>query len=111
MDFLALMVISDFDNFFYAEHSSSSEISKKIVESKDNLYGEMFKIQMSTSRNAQRYQPDKKAADYSGSKTLTPEEREIAANIYNKEAVEYNRFIPIKATAWISTVIRCADDY
>jgi len=31
-DFLALMVISEFDNFFYAEHNSASEISKKIIE-------------------------------------------------------------------------------
>jgi hypothetical protein len=31
-DFTALMVISEFDNFFYEEHNSASEISKKIVE-------------------------------------------------------------------------------
>ena len=70
----------------------------------------MFKFQTSTSRNAQLYQK-KKAADYSGSKILTPEEREIAANIYNKKAVEYNRFIPLKATAWIRTVTDWANAY
>ena len=43
------------------------------------------------------------------SKELTPEEREIAANIYNVQAVEYNKFIPIKATAWISTVTKWAN--
>ena len=32
MDFIALMVISNFDDFFYEEHNSASEISKKIIE-------------------------------------------------------------------------------
>ena len=117
MDFLALMVISDFDNFFYAEHSSSSEISKKIVGMKDDLYAEMFKIQTSTSRDAQPY-PKKEAKQFKAikkdkgtSKELTPEERETAANIYNKHANEINKFIPLKATAWISSVTDWANDY
>ena len=110
MDFLALMVIADFDNFFYAEHSSASEISKKIVELKDDEYGDMFTIQMSSSRDAQKY-PPKTAAQFAAvalKPRLSAEERQTAADIYNKELLEFNKFTPLKSTAWLSSIERWA---
>lgn len=112
IDFLALVVISNFDNFFYAEHSSTSEISKKIVEMKDAEYESMFKIQMSTSRDAQPY-PQKSVEDF----VLEPwnlkdaDARKAAAEEYNREAAEYNRFIPLKSTAWITSVQKWANEH
>ena len=50
-DFIALMIISEFDNIFYEEHSDR-EISKKIILEKDDLYVEMFTIQTTTSKDA-----------------------------------------------------------
>ena len=49
-DFIALMVISAFDNFFYEEYSDI-EISKKLIIEKDDLYETLFTIQTTTSRN------------------------------------------------------------
>ena len=50
-DFIALMVISDFDNFFYDEHSKN-EHSKKFIIEKDDTFAELFNVQTTTSRDA-----------------------------------------------------------
>ena len=47
-DFIALMVISEFDNFFYEEHSKD-QVAKKLILEKDDIYGELFKVQTTTS--------------------------------------------------------------
>ena len=49
MNFLALAVIADFDNFFY--DALFDPTYKKVITDSD-LYGEFLKIQTTTSKNA-----------------------------------------------------------
>ena len=48
-DFLALMIISEFDNYFYEQYPSH-DISKKLILGKDDIYADLFKIQTTTSK-------------------------------------------------------------
>ena len=74
-DFIALMVISDFDNFFYEEHSKSQS-AKKVVTEKDDAYQELFKVSVTTSRDAY----------------------ELSGN------PDFNKFEPLAASVWIEKV-------
>ena len=69
------MVISDFDNFFYEEHSKS-QVAKKIVTEKDEAYKDLFKVSVTTSRDA----------------------------FADPDNPDFNKFEPLAASIWIEKV-------
>ena len=50
-DFLAVKVIAELDDYFFLEHTTSSEVCKQIILDED-LQGELLKIETTTSRDA-----------------------------------------------------------
>ena len=69
------MVISEFDNFFYEEHSKSQS-AKKVVTEKDEAFQDLFRVSVTTSRDAY----------------------ELPNN------PEFNKFEPLPASIWIEKV-------
>ena len=51
-DFIAMVVISNFDDFFYIQHRASSEISKDVIDKSNSVYAELFTIKASSSPNS-----------------------------------------------------------
>ena len=72
-DFLAMMIISDFDNYFFEEHHSH-ELSKSIILNKDDKYLDLFTVMRTTSIDCYR----------------------------DEENENFNRFKPLKATKWLN---------
>mmetsp|Transcript_3334 Transcript_3334/g.4452 ORF Transcript_3334/g.4452 Transcript_3334/m.4452 type:complete len:201 (+) Transcript_3334:828-1430(+) len=73
-DFLAMKVISEFDNYLYLEHTKDNPI-KTLVESQSADFLELFLIQSTTSTDC-----------------IPPEEN---PNI--------NKFVPLKSTVWVNS--------
>ena len=73
-DFIALMVISEFDNFFYEEHSKD-QVAKKIILEKDDTYAKLFYVQTTTSSEA-----------------------------YSTKDKDFNKFVPYKSSEWVDKV-------
>ena len=69
------MVISEFDNFFYEEHSKN-QIAKKIILEKDDTFVKLFNVQTTTSSQAIRLEND----------------------------LMFNKFVPYKSSEWVDKV-------
>lgn len=74
-DFIALMVISEFDNFFYEEHSKD-QVAKKIILEKDDTFVELFNVQTTTSSVAYALEHDR----------------------------SFNKFIPYESSEWVDKI-------
>ena len=72
-DFLAMMIISDFDNYFFEEHHSH-ELSKSIIMNRGEKYKPLFTVMRTTSKDCYREENDK----------------------------NHNRFKPLRATKWLN---------
>ena len=51
MNFLALAVIADLDDFFFTAHGEN-ELGKRMVKNDDGEYTDLYKIETTTSRDA-----------------------------------------------------------
>ena len=69
------MVISEFDNFFYEEHSDD-QVAKKLILGKDETYEELFNVQTTTSTVAEKIEGDE----------------------------EFNKFVPYASSKWINKI-------
>ena len=69
------MVISEFDNFFYEEHSKE-QVAKNIILEKDDTFAKLFNVQTTTSTVA-----------YS-----LPDDR------------NFNKFIPYESSEWVDKI-------
>ena len=76
-DFLAMMIISDFDNYFFEEHHSH-ELSKNIIINKDDKYFDLFTVMRTTSRDCYRLEED------------------------DDNYMKFNVFKPLRATKWLN---------
>ena len=76
-DFLAMMIISDFDNYFFEEHHSH-ELSKNIILNKDDKYFDLFTVMRTTSRDCYRLEED------------------------DENYMKFNVFKPLRATKWLN---------
>ena len=54
MDFLALAVIAELDDFFFTSHNPK-ELGKKMVVNENEEYGDLYKIETTTSIDAGQY--------------------------------------------------------
>ena len=74
-DFIALMVISEFDNFFYEEHSND-QVAKKIILEKDDTFVKLFNVQTTSSSVAYTLENDR----------------------------SFNKFIPYDSSEWVDKI-------